>query len=251
MSSNQKRILPLPRARQHPPNGSLPSGPHPAEKSDFQSRDQGDIYNGLTRATQAEPRVGVAYNIKRTNTVLRASYARTLETPFNEKLVLSRNGCNNPSVNALMAAIQGYDCISTPLKPGTRNEYHVGLEQAFGNYFVFDGEYIWKYSNLAAYDFSVFANLPITFPIQWAKSKIPGFALRGSMPNVDGLSAFVVMSHVSARFFDPQLSGIGVTPLSQCVTGVFRIDHDEALNQTTHVQYQPWKNGPWFGLNWR
>jgi hypothetical protein len=211
---------------------------------------RGDIYNGISSATQAEPRVGIAYNIKRTNTVLRASYARTLETPFNENLVLSSTGCNDPSVNALMAAIQGYDCISTPLKPGTRNEYHVGLEQAFGKYFVFDGEYIWKYTNLA-YDFSVFANSPITFPIEWAKSKIPGFALRGSMPNFHGLSAFVVMSHVSARFFDPQLSGIGVTPLSQGVTGVFRIDHDEALNQTTHVQYQPWKNGPWFGLNWR
>ena len=30
-----------------------------------------------------------AYNIKKTNTVLRVSYARTLETPFNENLVLS------------------------------------------------------------------------------------------------------------------------------------------------------------------
>jgi hypothetical protein len=35
------------------------------------------------------------------------------------------------------------------------------------------------------------------------------------------------------------------------VIGAFRIDHDERFNQTTHVQYQPWKNGPWVGLNWR
>ena len=41
---------------------------------------RGDIYNGLSKATQAEPRLGVAYNIKPTNTVLRVSYARTLET---------------------------------------------------------------------------------------------------------------------------------------------------------------------------
>ncbi len=32
---------------------------------------------------------------------------------------------------------------------------------------------------------------------------------------------------------------------------VFRIDHDERFNQTTHLQYQPWKRGPWFGFNWR
>ena len=31
----------------------------------------------------------------------------------------------------------------------------------------------------------------------------------------------------------------------------FRIDHDERFNQTTHLQYQPWKRGPWLGFNWR
>ena len=62
---------------------------------------RGDIYNGITKATQAEPRVGVAYKFKPTNTVLRISYARTLETPFNENLVLSSTGCNDPVVNAL------------------------------------------------------------------------------------------------------------------------------------------------------
>lgn len=43
---------------------------------------RGDLYNGLTTARQAEPRVGAAYNIKKTNTILRASYARTLESPL-------------------------------------------------------------------------------------------------------------------------------------------------------------------------
>src|SRR5262249_50247316 len=54
---------------------------------------RGDIYNALSKATQAEPRLGVAYNIKQSNTVLRVSYARTLESPFNENLVLSSRGC--------------------------------------------------------------------------------------------------------------------------------------------------------------
>jgi hypothetical protein len=71
------------------------------------------------------------------------------------------------------------------------------------------------------------------------------------VPNFHGLTAFVVMSSVAARFFQPQVTGIGVTPTSQGGTGVFRIDHDESFNQTTHLQYQPWKNGPWLGFNWR
>jgi hypothetical protein len=35
------------------------------------------------------------------------------------------------------------------------------------------------------------------------------------------------------------------------VFGAFRIDHDEKFNQTTHLQYQIGKRGPWVGFNWR
>ena len=45
------------------------------------------MYNGISSGNQVEPRVGVSYNFKKTNTILRVSYARTLETPFNENLV--------------------------------------------------------------------------------------------------------------------------------------------------------------------
>ena len=207
---------------------------------------RGDLYNGLTTASQAEPRVGVSYNITKTNTVLRFSYARTLETPFNENLVLSSVGCASPVLNPLLACSSS---TITPLTPGTRNEYHVGLQQAFGRFLVIDGEYIWKYTNLA-YDFSVLGNTPITFPIEWQKSKIPGFALRASVPVYHGFSALVVMSSVAARFFTPQLAGAGATPSAPL--GVFRIDHDESYNMTAHMQYQtPWKRGPWVGFNWR
>ena len=53
---------------------------------------RGDFYNGLTTHREAEPRAGIAYNVKPTGTVLRVSYARVLETPFNENLVLSMSG---------------------------------------------------------------------------------------------------------------------------------------------------------------
>ncbi len=71
------------------------------------------------------------------------------------------------------------------------------------------------------------------------------------MPNFHGLTALTVFSSVAARFFEPQISGIGATPSGQGGNAVFRIDHDEKFNQTTHLQYQPWQNGPWLGFNWR
>jgi Carboxypeptidase regulatory-like domain len=207
---------------------------------------RGDLYNGLSDATQAEPRVGGSYSIKQTNTVLRMSYARTLETPFNENLVLSSRGCLNAVVNPLLLCQAG---STGTLSPGYRNEFHAGLQQVMGKHFVVSGEYIWKYTH-NAYDFSVLGNTPITFPIEWHSSKIPGFALRANVTPVHGISAYVVMSSVAARFFPPQVGGAGAT-VGQ--TGLpFRIDHDERYNETTHMQYQiPGKHSPWYSINWR
>ncbi len=207
-----------------------------------------DRYNGLVKAEQGEPRIGVAYNLKPTHSVLRASYARSMESPFNENLVLASEGCNNPVIAAFQTLVPGGACVtSTPLSPGARNEFHLGLQQAFGKFLVVDGEYIWKYTD-RAFDFSVLGNTPITYPIEWSKSKIPGYAIHATMPTFHGLSAFVVMSSVAARFFGPQVAGVGSTP--GAIT-VFRIDHDERFNQTTHLQYQPFKKGPWLSFNWR
>jgi hypothetical protein len=206
---------------------------------------RGDFYNGLTTHKEPEPRLGLAYNIKRTSTVLRLSYARVLETPFNENLIVASVGCDSPVLNPLLGCASS---SSTPLSPGWRNEFHAGLQQAVGKYLVFSGEYIWKYTH-NAYDFSILGNTPIFFPIAWDRSKIPGFAGRVSVPNLHGFSAQMVFSTVSARFFLPQVSGAGATPSAP--SGVFRIDHDEKFNQTTHLQYQPWQRGPWIGFNWR
>ncbi|HYB61937.1 MAG TPA: TonB-dependent receptor [Methylomirabilota bacterium] len=208
---------------------------------------RGDLYNGLQAISrQPEPRAGIAYNIKRTNSVLQISYARTMESPFNENLILSGTGCTNPVVAAIMTIAQGFACTTAPLTPGFRNEFHAGLQQAFGRHFVLDGEYIWKHTH-NGYDFNVFGTSPIFLPIEWSRSNIPGFAVRGNVPDFHGLTAFIVLSHVAARFFPPTVSGIAPPP----PPGVFRIDHDEVFNQTTHIQYQPWKRGPWLGFNWR
>jgi hypothetical protein len=205
---------------------------------------RGDIYNGLSSHSEAEPRLGVAYNFKKTNTVFRMSYARIVETPFNENLILSSSGCANPVLNPLLVCSSN---VATPFSPGWRNEFHAGVQQAFGKYLVFSGEYIWKYTH-NAYDFGVFGSTPLTFPIEWHNSKIPGVAGRVSVPDFHGFSALFVFSSVASRFFTPQIGGAGAAPDA---IGAFRIDHDEKFNETTHLQYQMGKRGPWMGFNWR
>jgi hypothetical protein len=204
-----------------------------------------DLYNGFASDKQPEPRVGVAYNIKRTSTVLRLSYARTMETPFNENIVIANTGCSIPVI-AVLVPPPNTPCVSGFIHPGWRNEFHAGLEQAFGKYLVIDAEYIWKYTH-NAFDFGVVAASPLAFPLDWHNSKIPGYAVRASVPNVHGFTGLVVLSGVAARYFPPQVGGVPFLP----APGVFRIDHDEKFNQTTHLQYQPYKRGPWVAFNWR
>ena len=93
------------------------------------------------------------------STVLRVSYARTLETPFNENLVLSSLGCSDAVLSPLLVCSPG---VSGNLEPGFRNEFHAGFQQAFGKNFVFSGDYIWKYTH-NAFDFSVLGNTPSPF----------------------------------------------------------------------------------------
>ena len=73
------------------------------------------------------------------------------------------------------------------------------------------------------------------------------------VPEIHHFSAYVVASSVAARFFPPQVAGAGAT-VGQ--TGLpFRIDHDEKLNETTHLQYtipgSKFYSGIWGGFNWR
>ena len=105
----------------------------------------------------------------------------------------------------------------------------------FGKHFVVDGEYIWKYTH-NAYDFSVFGTTPITFPIEWHNSKIPGFTVRANVPN--STASRPTWSCPASRRVSSRRSRRG-RRCSVRHPGVFRIDHDERYNQTTHLQYQP------------
>ena len=185
--------------------------------------------------------------------MLRISYARTQETPFNENLVLSSTGCADPVLYNIFATLAAGSCVSqgvTPFNPGFRNEFHAGFSQSAGRHLVVTLEYLTKYTH-NAYDFSVLGTTPITFPIEWHNSKIPGYAMSAVLTNVKGLSVRFNASSVAARFFNPQIGGVGATPN---VPGgaPFRIDHDEHFNQTTHIEYAtPFRKSLYYAFNWR
>ncbi len=202
-----------------------------------------DSYHGIVTDSSAQPRAGFSYLIKRTGTVIRASYSRTFETPYNENLVLSSaTGTGGLASNA-------FGAVSEPLHPGTRNQYNAGMEQSFGRYVVATADYFWKYTN-NAYDFGTVLDTPIAFPIAWRKSKVDGLAVRIGTPNLRGFQWFTTMGHSRARYFPPETGGL---IFNNDVGGdsVFRIDHDQAFQQTTNLRYQHGQMGPWVSFTWR
>ncbi len=206
-----------------------------------------DQYNGLAKGSQAEPRLALSYNIKRTGTVLRTSYARTLESPFNENLIISSEGCNYAVIAALIP------CTSAPNRPGFRNDFHAGFQQQITRYALLSADYTWKYTH-NAFDFSVLGATPITFPIGWYNSKVPGFDGRLDIPPVHNFTAQVVFSSVAARFFTPQTSGLGTVPTPRERLGCMcrsALITTSASTRRRMSQYQFGARGPYIGFNWR
>ncbi|ABF40417.1 TonB-dependent receptor [Candidatus Koribacter versatilis Ellin345] len=200
---------------------------------------RGDNYNGISSGHLLQPRLGVAYNVNKTHTVLRASFGRFFETPYNENLVLS-------SATGAGGLAQGGEAI--PIQPGHRTQYDAGLQQAIGKWAVVDAEYFWKFTK-NAYDFDTLFNTPLAFPIEWKQAKIDGFSARVTFPTYKGVTAYTVLSHTRARFFPPENGGLIFN--SDLSTTPFRIDHDQAFGASTNVQYQPKKDAPWISFTWR
>ncbi len=202
-----------------------------------------DDYRGLSTGHGWQPRLGASYLYKPTATVLRISYSRFFETPYNENLVLS----SSTGVGGLQNNAFGQFGTSA-LKPGRRNQYNAGFQQGLGKWVTIDADYFWKYTH-NAFDFDTLFNSPIQFPIEWQKSKIDGYSVRVNLAPIHGVSAFTVMGHTRARFFGPENGGLIFN--SPVDASVFRIDHDQNFQQTSHLRWQHTKDGPWMAFTWR
>ncbi|HEV2732611.1 MAG TPA: TonB-dependent receptor, partial [Terriglobales bacterium] len=201
-----------------------------------------DRYDGISHSTAVQPRLGIGYQLPNIGTVLRASYARVMVTPYNENLVLS----SSTGTGGLASGALGSVSV-VPLFPGRRNQFNVGFAQAVGKKITVDAEYFWKFTN-GAFDFNVILDTPLNFPIQFAKAKIDGAMARVTLGDLHGFSAFAVLGHTRSRLFSPEVGGIN---FGTQYAPVARPDHDQGFQQTTFLRYQPPRHAPWLALTWR
>ena len=202
-----------------------------------------DRYSGLAKKTEPEPRAGISYQLKKTGTVLRSAYARTLETPFNENLLLS----SATGLGGLAQSVFG--SVGVAIQPGFRNQFNTGLQQSIGKYLLIDADYFWKYTH-GAFDYNILLNTTVTFPIEWHNSKLDGVTGRVSSTNLKGFQAYWTFGHTRARYYPPETGGL-IFQGSPLVNGVFRIDHDQAFQSTMNLRYQRPKNAEWVALTYR
>ena len=164
--------------------------------------------------SQVEPRLGVAYNIKPTNTVLRVSYARTLETPFNENLILASTGLQQSRDQSRIMAVDDQS-----LRIDNAAESRHGAMSSTPACSRPSGNTWWSMASTSGST----RTRPTTSAC-WATRrslsrssgpdrKSPDTLFAPRVPNFHGFTAYVVMSHVAARFFEPQVSGIGAAPV--------------------------------------
>jgi len=199
-----------------------------------------DHYDGLTAATLLQPRLGLSYAIAASGTLLRASYGRTMETPYNENLLLS----SGVGAEALTGT-------AMPPPPGKRDQIEVGAQQSLGRWVVVDVGYFNKHTE-NAYDFNVLFNTPIFFPVAWHHSHIDGFTGRVDLVEHHGFRAFVVLGHTNAIYFPPGVGGVLLQAPCEQPGCSFRIDHDQKFNATTNVEYVLNRSvGAWTAVSWR
>ena len=202
-----------------------------------------DVYRGLSRDVDVQPRVSATYRVARTHTVWRASYGRIMLTPYNENLVLASSTGSGGFGGGVLGSIGG-----APLATAHRQQVDAGVQQTLWHGVQIDGEYFWKRTT-GAYDFDVILNTPLAFPVQFARSQIGGGLLRVSSPTTGVWHWYATVSHSRALLYGPELGGLRFTA---AYAPVAQPDHDEPFQANAHVEFRPkTRTGFWAAATWR
>ena len=183
-----------------------------------------DAYRFLSRGNQWQPRVGVSYELIPGQTVLRASYNRTYQTPPNENLLLS----NTPG--ALAIARGGLAII----QPERQNFYEAGIQQALGSKLSLTASYYHKDAR-DQQDNNSFFETGIIFPTSLARIRVNGAEGRIAVTPIRTVagtwSGTVSFTHARAISTPPFTGGLflGQEAVTLLSAGPFVIDHDQRL----------------------
>ena len=208
-----------------------------------------DRYDFLVGGGPLQPRLGAAYHVQKTGTVLRASYNRNYQTPPNENLLLA----NSPEASTLAPPEVRRDLNggSLSIRPQEQNVYEVGLEQRLGSIARVTGAFFHK-NSINLQDNDNFLNTGVIFPTSLAQSNVNGVEARVSVPEWRRWTGSFSATHYRVIVTPPFTGGLflGSSALDVLSDGPFVIDHDQPLALSALATYRA-RAGWWTSLQAR
>ncbi len=162
-----------------------------------------DSYHFRVDKNFVSPRLGAAYRIARTGTVLRGSFARFMETPALENLLLS----SSEEARLFSPASEEGEEAGAPVRVSRESQVDVGFEQEFGRYVRFDADYYYRRLNSPP-EITNFLETGIIFPANLARSRSKGVETRLDLARVHGFSGFLSYTNLHIYGFAPINGGL-------------------------------------------
>jgi outer membrane receptor protein involved in Fe transport len=188
-----------------------------------------DRYKLLIQESAVSPRLGIAYHVHGSETVLRGSYSRIFMPPFAENLLLS-------SSDAARALSPDPDQRGADVRPERQHAFEVGVQQALGTHAKLDVAYYRKdIRNLA--DVDQFLETTVTFPLSVAKGLAQGVEARLDVPLRHGVSGYVSVSRATILLTAPLTGGLFLGALP-AAGEQFYADHDQRWQSQFGVSFE-------------
>jgi outer membrane receptor protein involved in Fe transport len=189
-----------------------------------------DRYQLVITESAISPRLGVAYHVHGTETVLRASYNRLFMPPFSENLLLSS------SVQARALSPNRDVGGGTDVGSERQHAYEIGVQQVLGRHARLDVSYYRKNIRNVA-DVDQFRDTTVTFPISVARGRAQGVEARLDVPAVGGVNGYVSLSRASMVNIAPLSGGLLLGALLDPGEEFFA-DHDQKWQTQFGVSYE-------------
>ncbi len=190
-----------------------------------------DRYSLLVRQTSFSPRLGIAWNLPRTGTVLHASYDRTFGTPAFENILVSAS-----------AAVQTLNNsgLYLPVKPSRGNYYEVGFTQAIAKHIRLDGNaFLRDIRNFQ--DDDHLENTGVSFPIAFYRGRVRGLEAKLQVPRWGAFSGFLSYANSLGTAQFPIAGGLFLDDGSAALLTAndrFPISQDQRNTARAMVRYQ-------------
>ncbi|HVT59455.1 MAG TPA: TonB-dependent receptor [Thermoanaerobaculia bacterium] len=201
--------------------------------------------------SELQPRIGAAYYIAATGTVLRAAFDRMFITPEYENILLSSSAqasaLSPPEVQ--QSALAGFGHLFN--RSEHHNAYNYGIQQGIGSKLRADVSY-WKRQVRFTADQDQFFQTGIVFPLNFKGGDLSGWNVRLDGGPYQGVRGYLSLGHVHA-LYDPPLAGglfINTSPLG-LNQGPFLIDHDQKLQEQLGLFWDVPGSGFWTGVTQR